>query len=217
MESLAPSRGRLQAMSSTRSISTHGAAPSQKPLSGGGYCSPLSFWHCHRALAHYAREEDLGGSSRWCVFGTTLGPCNFRAFSENLFRLAFSRTGTGRGHPGPRPVPVPDLPGGGDAPPSPSPICPVWAGTLPRPSPRFPSGGPRPARVERRVAKWSMAWSPARASGLHRRPKDSHRPRAGLPSRLHQQVPLRPSYQPGKGGVPQCQWEKWRGTGRGAG
>ena len=50
---------------------------------------------------------------------------------------------------------VPDLSGDGDAPPSPSPICPE-SGTLPRPrpdfklpgtgtSPRFPSGGPRPA------------------------------------------------------------------------
>ena len=38
------------------------------------------------------------------------------------------------------PVPVPDLAGDGDAPPSPSPICPE-SGTLPRP--RFPSGGPR--------------------------------------------------------------------------
>ena len=42
------------------------------------------------------------------------------------------------------PVPVPDLAGDGDAPPSPSPICPE-SGTLPRP--RFPSGGPRPERV----------------------------------------------------------------------
>jgi hypothetical protein len=39
-------------------------------------------------------------------------------------------------------VPVPDLPGGGDAPPSPPPICPEL-GTLPRPRPRFAEIGPR--------------------------------------------------------------------------
>ena len=41
------------------------------------------------------------------------------------------------------PVPVPDLAGDGDAPPSPSPICPE-SGTLPRPRPRFAGDGDAP-------------------------------------------------------------------------
>ena len=41
------------------------------------------------------------------------------------------------------PVPVPDLAGDGDAPPSPSPICPE-SGTLSRPRPRFGGDGDAP-------------------------------------------------------------------------
>jgi hypothetical protein len=53
-----------------------------------------------------------------------------------------------RRHSGTVPGTVPGFSGDGDAPdgdapPSPSPICPE-SGTLPRPRPRFPSGGPRP-------------------------------------------------------------------------
>jgi hypothetical protein len=39
---------------------------------------------------------------------------------------------------------APDLPGGGDAPPSPSPICPE-SGTLPRPRPQFAEIGDQAA------------------------------------------------------------------------
>ncbi len=72
---------------------------------------------------------------------------------SHIPRRGLGQQGTDTPIPVPVPVPdlsgdgdgarVPDLPGGGDAPPSPSPICPE-SGTLPRPRPRFAGDGDAP-------------------------------------------------------------------------
>ena len=116
-----------------------------------------------------------------------------------------------RRHSGTVPVPVPDLAGDGDAPPSPSPICPE-SGTLPRPRPRFAEIGDQavvleyPKGVEGLAQVWSHNSRADNSQNWSTLSRHTHLSYLASDSAFDEEKARNGAFQPGQFEPP---WERW--------